>query len=80
MDPRDADHNDLKFAPKRRLRLDYFAYKQLIVSTEDGATCGIGSVQWRHHVMMMITSLNDQDSRNFTCSTWQLWKWLPRAK
>ena len=41
-------------------------------SPADGATCGIGPVQWRHHVMTMVTTLVDQDSRNFTCSTWQL--------
>ena len=30
-------------------------------------------VQWLRHVMMRVTTLVDQDSRNFTCSTWQLW-------
>ena len=44
----------------------------LCVSPEDGATWWTVTVQWRHHVMMMITSLDDQDSIHFTCSTWPL--------
>ena len=50
---RDADHKDLKFAPDAWIT---FA-KQLIVSTEDGATRGTGTAQLRHHVTMIITSL-----------------------
>ena len=65
MNPRNADH--------RRLRRDYVCINSVFGSPDDGATCGIGSVQWRHHVMMRVTTLVDQDSRNFTCSTWQLW-------
>ena len=34
-------------------------------SPEDGASCGIGSVQWRHHVMMRVTTLVDQESKKF---------------
>ena len=48
-------------------------HKQPIVSPEDGATWITSTAQWRHKVIMMITSLDDQDSRNSTCSTWQLW-------
>ena len=61
---RNADHRDLKLAPD-----------SVFGSPEERATCGIGSVQWRHHVMMRVTTLVDQDSRNFTWSTWQLWYW-----
>ena len=53
-------------ATEQRLRRD--DDDRVFGSPEDGATCRIGSVQWRHHVMMRV----DQDSRNFTCSTWQL--------
>ena len=60
-------------APERRLRRDFVCINSVFGSPEDGATCGIGSVQCRHHVTMRATTLVDQDSRNFTCSTWQLW-------
>ena len=75
MNPRNADHRDLKLAPggaRKTLRRDYVCINSVSGSPEDGATCGIGSVQWRHHVMMRVTTLVDQDSRNFTCSSWQL--------
>ena len=68
MNPKNADHRDLKLAPERRLRLDYVCINRVFGSPEDGATCSIGSVQWRHHVTMV-----DQDSINLTFSTWQLW-------
>ena len=60
-------------APERRLRRDYVCINSVFGSPEDGATCIIGSVQWRHRVMMWVTTLVDQDSIHFTCSTWQLW-------
>ena len=41
-------------------------------SPEDGTTWRTSTTQWRHHVVVVITSLDDQDSSNFTCSTWQL--------
>ena len=73
MYPRNADHKDLKLASEeRRLRRDCVCINSLFGSTEDGTTCGIGSVQWRHPVIMRATTLVDQGSRNFTCSTWQL--------
>ena len=59
-------------APENLLRRDYVCINSVFGCPEDGATRGIGSVQWRHHVMMMVTTLDDQDSRNFTFSTWQL--------
>ena len=43
----------------------------LFVTPEDGATYITDTAQWRHHVMM-ITRLDDQDSINLTCSTWQV--------
>ena len=53
MNPRNADHRDLKLAPDgarttiaSRLRLHV---NSVFCSPEDGVTCGIGSVQWRHH-------------------------------
>ena len=33
------------------LRRDYVCINSVFGSPEDGATWGIGSVQWRHHVM-----------------------------
>ena len=66
--------------PERRLPRDYVCLKSVFGSPEDGATCGIGSVQWRHHVMMRVTTLVDQDPINFTCSTWQLYQRLTEAK
>ena len=68
---------DLKLAltaPERRLRRDYVYINSVFGSQEDGATCGVRTVQWRHHVMMRVTmhTLVDQDSRNFTSSTCQL--------
>ena len=41
MDPRDADHKDLKFAPdgaRTTIASGFRLHKQLIVSTVDGAT------------------------------------------
>ena len=41
MDPRDTDNNDLKFAPngaRTPIASGIRLHKQLIVSTEDGAT------------------------------------------
>ena len=41
MDPKDADHNDLKFAPngaRTTIASGLRLQKQLVVSTEDGAT------------------------------------------
>ena len=35
-------------------------------SPEDGATSGSGSVQWRHRVIMMVTTLDDQDKKFHT--------------
>ena len=75
MNPRNADHMDLKLAPdvpERRLRRDYVCRNSVFGGREDGATCIIGSVQWRHHVMMWVTTLVDKDSRNFTCQSCQV--------
>ena len=69
MNPRTADHRDLKLAPdgtELRLHRDYVRINSEFGSPEDGATCGIGTVQWLRHVMMMKTTLVLQDSRNFT--------------
>ena len=41
MDPRDADHSDLKFAPegaRTTIASGLRLHKQIIASTEDGAT------------------------------------------
>ena len=77
MNPRHANHKDLKLAPgcaRTTLRRDCVCLDtdRVFCSPEDGATCGIGSVQWRHTVTMRVTNLVGQDSRKFTCSTWQL--------
>ena len=72
VNPRDAEHRDLKLAPARTTIASELRLHSLFVSPEDGATRGTGTAQWRHHVMIMATGLDDQDSRNFTCSTWQL--------
>ena len=60
---------------EQRLRRDYVCINSVFGIPGDGATCEIGSVQWRHHVMMRVTTMVDQDSRHFTCSTWQLCVW-----
>ena len=52
-------------APERRLRRDYVCINSVFGSPEDGVTCIIGSVQWRHHVMLRVTNLIDQDSKKF---------------
>ena len=70
MNPINAHHRDMKLVPDGArmtiasgLRL-HKVYK--FGSAEDGASCGIGSVQWRHHVTTMVTALVDQDSSNCT--------------
>ena len=75
MNLRNADHRDLKLAmtlPERRLRRDYRCINSLCVSTVDGDTRITATAQCRHHVMMIVTSVDDKDSRNLKCSTWQL--------
>ena len=70
MNPRNSYNKDLKLAPDgasatiaSSLRRHCVCINSLFGSPEDGATCGIGSVQWRHHVVMMrVTTLVDQDS------------------
>ena len=77
---RNADHRDLKLPPdgtRTTIGRDYVCINSVFGSSEDGATCGICSVQWRHQVMMRVTTPVDQDSRNVTCSTWQLCVPLP---
>ena len=44
--------NSLPTAPEQRLRRDYVCINSVFGSPDDGSTCGIGSVQWRHHVIM----------------------------
>ena len=46
-------------AIEQRLRRDDVCIYRVFGSPEDGATCRIGSVQWRHHVMMRV----DQDKK-----------------
>ena len=58
MNPRNADHRDLKLVLER-LRGDYVCINCVFGSPADGTTCGIGSVQWRHHVITRVTTLVD---------------------
>ena len=63
MDPRDADHRDLKLASdgaRVMIASGICLHKMPIISPEEGATWGTITVQWRHPVMMMMTSLNDR--------------------
>ena len=59
MDPRDTDHKELKFGPegdrshRTTIAVGLRLHRQLIVSTEDGTTCGTWTAPWRHHVMMI---------------------------
>ena len=63
-----AHHRDMKLVPdgaRMTIASGLRLHKQCC-SAEDGASCGIGSVQWRHNVMTRVTALVDQDSRNCT--------------